>query len=57
MNESSSQPNRVLAIHVARIGDTLLTTAALRHLSKIYPQAEINFLGHAKRIEVQEHLP
>ena len=57
MNESSSQPNRVLAIHVARIGDTLLTTAALRHLSKIYPQAEINFLGHAKRIEVLAHLP
>ena len=57
MNESSSQPNRVLAIHVARIGDTLLTTAALRHLSKIYPQAEINFLGHAKRIEVLQHLP
>ena len=42
---------------MARIGDTLLTTAALRHLSKIYPQAEINFLGHAKRIEVLAHLP
>ena len=47
----------VLAIHVARIGDTLLTTAALRHLSTIYPTAQIDFLGHAKRIEVLKHLP
>ena len=51
-----SSPRRILAIHVARIGDTLLTTAALRHLAKIYPQAEIDFLGHAKRIEVLQHL-
>ena len=57
MTESLSQPNRILAIHVARIGDTLLTTAALRHLSKIYPYAQIDFLGHAKRIEVLEQLP
>ncbi len=48
---------RVLAIHVARIGDTLLTTAALRHLSHIYPGAQIDFMGHAKRIEVLEGLP
>ena len=52
-----SLPHRILAIHVARIGDTLLTTAALRHLAKIYPQAQIDFLGHAKRIEVLQHLP
>jgi len=52
-----SNVKRILAIHVARIGDTLLTTAALRHLSQIYPQAQIDFLGHAKRIEVLEHLP
>lgn len=50
-------PKRILAIHVARIGDTLLTTAALRHLSKLYPNAQIDFLGHTKRIEVLEHLP
>lgn len=48
---------RVLAIHVARIGDTLLTTAALRHLSHVYPGAQIDFMGHAKRIEVLECLP
>lgn len=52
-----SDVKRILTIHVARIGDTLLTAAALRHLSKIYPQAQIDFLGHAKRIEVLEHLP
>lgn len=52
-----SEIERILAIHVARIGDTLLTTAALRHLSKVYPQAQIDFLGHAKRIEVLAHLP
>lgn len=57
MNESLSQPNRVLAIHVARIGDTLLTTAALRHIAQIYPNAQIDFFGHAKRIEVLEQLP
>lgn len=57
MTESVSQPNRILAIHVARIGDTLLTTAALRHLSNIYPNAQIDFFGHMKRIEVLEHLP
>ncbi|MGV1016203.1 MAG: glycosyltransferase family 9 protein [Fluviibacter phosphoraccumulans] len=48
---------RVLAIHVARIGDTLLTTAALRHLSHVYLGAQIDFMGHAKRIEVLEGLP
>ncbi len=48
---------RILAIHVARIGDTLLTTAALRHLSRIYPGAQIDFMGHAKRIEVLDGLP
>lgn len=48
---------RILTIHVARIGDTLLTTVALRHLSKTYPNAQINFFGHIKRIEVLEHLP
>lgn len=51
------ETKRILTIHVARIGDTLLTTAALRHLSKIYPNAQIDFLGHAKRIEVLLNLP
>ena len=50
-------PQRILAIHVARIGDTLLTSAALRHLARAYPNAQIDFLGHAKRIEVLQNLP
>lgn len=50
-------PQRILAIHVARIGDTLLTSAALRHLARTYPNAKIDFLGHAKRIEVLQNLP
>lgn len=50
-------PQRILAIHVARIGDTLLTTAALRHLAVIYPGTKIDYMGHAKRIEVLENLP
>lgn len=52
-----SEVKRILAIHVARIGDTLLTTAALRHLSEVYPDAQIDFMGHVKRIEVLEGLP
>ena len=52
-----SEVKHILAIHVARIGDTLLTTAALRHLSQVYPNAQIDFMGHAKRIEVLEGLP
>lgn len=52
-----SDVKRILAIHVARIGDTLLTTAALRHLSQVYPAAQIDFMGHAKRIGVLEGLP
>lgn len=57
MTALQKSPQRILAIHVARIGDTLLTTAALRHLATLYPNAQIDFLGHAKRIEVLQHLP
>ena len=57
MTALQNAPQRILAIHVARIGDTLLTTAALRHLAKIYPHAQIDFFGHPKRIEVLQHLP
>lgn len=50
-------PHRILVINVTRIGDTLLTTPVLRALAKAWPEAEITFLGHPKRIEVLEHLP
>jgi heptosyltransferase-3 len=50
-------PRRILAINVSRIGDTLLCTPALRALAKAWPQAELDFLGHPKRVEVMRHLP
>lgn len=50
-------PRRILVINVARIGDTLLVTPALRALAARWPGAAITFLGHPKRVEVMEHLP
>ena len=47
----------ILVINVARIGDTLLTTPALRALAARWPEAAITFLGHPKRVEVMRHLP
>ena len=44
-------------INVARIGDTLLATPALRALAAKWPGAAITFLGHPKRVEVMQHLP
>lgn len=51
------QPQRILCVYVARFGDTLLMSVVLKALAKQYPQAEIDFLGHAKRIQVLENLP
>jgi heptosyltransferase-3 len=51
------EPRRILVICVARIGDTLLTTPALRALAVRWPGAAITFLGHPKRVEVMQHLP
>jgi heptosyltransferase-3 len=51
------EPRRILVICVARIGDTLLTTPALRALAARWPGAAITFLGHPKRVEVMQHLP
>lgn len=50
-------PRRILVIAVARIGDTLLITPALRALARRWPEAAITFLGHPKRVEVMRHLP
>ena len=47
----------ILAINVTRIGDTLLTTPALRAIAAAHPDARLCFLGHPKRVEVTEHLP
>lgn len=43
-------------INVARIGDTLLVTPALRALAAKWPHAAITYLGHPKRIEAVRHL-
>lgn len=51
------QPRRILCIYVARFGDTLLMSVVLKALARRFPNAEIDFLGHAKRIQVLEHLP
>lgn len=50
-------PRRILVINVSRIGDTLLTTPALRALAVAWPHADLTFLGHPKRVEVIRHLP
>lgn len=50
-------PKRILVIHVTRIGDTIMTTPALRAIAESWPQAEITFLGHPKRGEVVKNLP
>lgn len=50
-------PKRILVIHVARFGDTLLTGVAIRALKEAYPQAQIDFLGHPKRFDIIRGLP
>jgi heptosyltransferase-3 len=43
---------RVLIIQVTRIGDTLLTTPAIRVIAEYFPQADITVLAHPKRKEL-----
>jgi heptosyltransferase-3 len=55
--EPPLSPHRILVIHVTRIGDTVMTSPALRAISEAYPGAQITFLGHPKRAQVIEKLP
>ena len=48
---------RILAICVARIGDTLLATPALRALRAAVPRGSLTVLAHPKRRALLEHLP
>jgi lipopolysaccharide heptosyltransferase III len=57
MSPALEPPERILVINVSRIGDTLLVTPALRALATAWPQAQITFLGHPKRVEIMQHLP
>lgn len=47
---------RILVIHVARIGDTLLITPALRALKRAYPRAHLTVLAHPARRALLENL-
>lgn len=57
MNLQTLQPKRILCMYVARFGDTLLMSVVLKALAKQYQGAQIDFLGHTKRIQVLENLP
>lgn len=50
-------PRRLLVIIVARIGDTLLATPAIRALAARYPTARITVLAHPQRMALLRHLP
>jgi len=47
---------QLLVIIVARIGDTLLVTPALRALKAAIPQGRLTVLAHPKRLEVLQQL-
>lgn len=57
MSLQTLQPKRILCMYVARFGDTLLMSVVLKALKKQYPDTQIDFLGHSKRIQVLENLP
>jgi heptosyltransferase-3 len=48
---------RLLAVIVARIGDTVLATPVLRALRGAVPEGSLDVIAHPKRIDVLEHLP
>lgn len=53
----AASARRILIINVTRIGDTLMTTPAIRAIHDKFPNAAITVLGHAKRVEVLENPP
>lgn len=55
--DSLSPDAHILAICVARIGDTLLVTPALRALRAAVPRGSLTVLAHPKRRALLEHLP
>jgi heptosyltransferase-3 len=48
---------KILIIIVSRIGDTLLTTPAIKSIADYYKDADITVLAHPKRYTVLQHLP
>lgn len=57
MAEDLAPDARVLVIHVARIGDTLLITPALRALKERFSQGRLIVLAHPQRRALLEGLP
>ena len=55
--EAAHAAQKILVINVTRIGDTLLNTPAIRAIANKFANAAITCLGHAKRVEVLQHLP
>jgi heptosyltransferase-3 len=55
--ESLRPDSNVLVINVARIGDTLLTSAVLRAIRAAVPEGRLGCLAHPKRVTVLENLP
>ena len=44
---SSFRPTKILIVETTRIGDVLLTTAAIRALRRLYPAAELTYVADA----------
>ena len=55
--QQALEARRVLIINVTRIGDTILTTPAIRAIARFFPNASLTVLGHPKRVEVLENIP
>jgi heptosyltransferase-3 len=56
MSEMVGTVRNILLIGVARIGDTLLLTPAMRAIKDLYPKARLTVMAHPKRREVLENL-
>lgn len=50
-------PDHILIINVTRIGDTILSTPAIKAIADAYPRAKITCLAHPNRVEILQHLP
>jgi len=53
----SESINKILIIIVSRIGDTLLTTPAIKSIADHYENAKVTVLAHPNRCSILENLP
>ena len=53
----SSTVSNILIIIVSRIGDTLLTTPAIKSISDYYKNSEVTVLAHPNRKSILQNLP